>query len=122
MGWVLWLVDAGGIVVAKMQLWVTSKTIQVEWATHCVQSLIKKLNFGKSHNVNEMKTIGSVCYIILMQSCHERTKGIELEECLVSLSNAMLLHLYTIAIEAILHWMSHLQSYVLIMHGAIMKM
>ena len=33
----------------------------------------KKMKFGESHNVNEMKTIGSVCYVILMQSCHERT-------------------------------------------------
>ena len=49
--------------------------MQVEWATHCVQSLIKKLKFGKSHNVNEVKTIGSVCNVILMKSCHERIEG-----------------------------------------------
>ena len=50
--------------------------MQVEWATHCVQSLIKNLKFGKSHNVNEVKTIGSVCNIILMKSYHERIEVI----------------------------------------------
>ena len=45
-----------------------------------------------------MKTIGSMCYGILMQSCHERTEGIEQEECLVLLANVVLLHLCTVAI------------------------
>ena len=48
-----------------------------------------------------MKTIGSVCYVILMQSCHERTEGIEQEECLVSFANAVLLHLCTVAIDVV---------------------
>ena len=70
-----------------------------------------------------MKTIGSVCYVILMQSCHERTKGIEQEECLVSLANAVLLHSYAVAIGFVLHWMSRLQQCcVLIMHSAMVKM
>ena len=69
-----------------------------------------------------MKTIGSVCYGILMQSCHERTKGIGQEECLVSSANAMLLHSYVVAIGCVLHWMSHLQCYVLITHSVVVKM
>ena len=42
-GGVLWLVDAGGIVVVEMPLWVTSKTMQVDWAIHYRQKLIKKM-------------------------------------------------------------------------------
>ena len=72
--------------------------------------------------MNEMKTIGSVCYVILMQSCHKRIEGIEQEECLVSLANAVLLHLCAIAIGFVLHWMSHLQCCVLITHSAVVKM
>ena len=68
-----------------------------------------------------MKTIGSVCYGILMQSCHERTKGIGQEECLVLLANAVLLHLSAVAIGYVLHWMLHLQCYVLIMHSTVVK-
>ena len=47
------------------------------WATHYVQSLMvkKRWKFGKSHNVGESrKTIGSVCCIVLVKSCHERTE------------------------------------------------
>ena len=69
-----------------------------------------------------MKTIGSVYYVILMQSCHERTEDIEQEECLVSSTNAVLLHSYVVAIRSVLHWMSHLQCCVLIMHSAVLKM
>ena len=69
-----------------------------------------------------MKTIGSVCYGILMQSCYERTKGIGQEECLVSSVNAVLLHSHAIAIGSVLHWMSHLQGCVLITHSAVVKM
>ena len=50
-----------------------------------------------------MKTIRNVYYGILMKSCHERTKGIAQEECLVLLANVVSLHLGTVAIEAILH-------------------
>ena len=43
MGWVLWLTGVGGVVVVvEMQLWVTSKTIQVDRAIHYRQSLIKR--------------------------------------------------------------------------------
>ena len=39
----MWLPNAGGvIVVVEMQLWVTSKTMQVKWAKHYRQSLIKQ--------------------------------------------------------------------------------
>ena len=76
---------------------------------------------GKSHNVNEMKTIGSVCYIILTQSCYTRTEGIEQEERLVSLVNVVLLHMCIVAIDAVLHWMLHLQCHVLITHSAVVK-
>ena len=69
-----------------------------------------------------MKTISSVCHVILMQSCHERTKGIGQEECVVSSANAVLLHSYAIAIGSILHWMSHLQCRVLITHSTVVKM
>ena len=69
-----------------------------------------------------MKTIGSVYYVILMQSCHERTEDIEQEECLVSSTNAVLLHSYTVATGSILHWMSHLQCGVLITHSTVVKM
>ena len=72
--------------------------------------------------MNEMKTIGSLCYVILMQSCHERTEGIGQEECVVSSANAMLLPSYAIAIGSVLHWMLHLQCCVLIMHSAMVKM
>ena len=38
-----------------------NKTMQVDWAIHYKQSLIKKIwKFSKSHNGNEMKTMGSV--------------------------------------------------------------
>ena len=104
----------------EIQLWVTSNTMQVKWAIHYRPSLIKN---GKLAKVTMwMKTIGSVCYGILMQSCHERTKGIEQEECLVSLANAVLLHSYAIAFVSILHWMLHLQCRVLITHSAVVKM
>ena len=69
-----------------------------------------------------MKSIGSVFYIILMQSCHERTQGIEQEECLVSSANAVLWHSYVVAIGSVLHGMSHLQCYVLITHSTVVKM
>ena len=52
--------------MVKMQLRVISKIMDVNWAIHYKQSLIKKWKFGKSHNGNEMKTIGSVSYGILM--------------------------------------------------------
>ena len=68
-----------------------------------------------------MKTIVSVCHVILMQSCHEWTEGIKQEECLVSLANAVLLHLCIVAIDAVLHWMSHLQCRVLITHSVMVK-
>ena len=66
--------------------------------------------------------MGNVCYVILMQSCHERTEGIGKEECVVSSANAMLLHSYAVAIGSILHWMSHLQCRVLITHSFVVKM
>ena len=68
-----------------------------------------------------MKTIGSVYYVIMMQSCHERTEGIGQEECLVSSTNAVLLHSHAVAIGSILHWMSHLLCCVLITHSAMVK-
>ena len=72
--------------------------------------------------MNELKTIGSVCYVVLMQSCHERTEGIGQEECVVSSANALLLHSYAVAIGSVLHWMSHLQCCVLNMQSAMVKM
>ena len=51
-------VDVGGIAVVKIQLWVTSKTMQVDWAIHYKQSLRKRWQFGKSHNVNLYKSKG----------------------------------------------------------------
>ena len=84
--------------------------------------VLKNWKFGKSHNVNEVKTIGSVCNVILMQSCHERTKGIGQEECVVSSANAVLLHSYAVAIGSVLHWMSHLQCCLLITQSALVKM
>ena len=68
-----------------------------------------------------MKTIGSVCNVILMKSCHKRTKGIEQEECVVSSANAVLLHSYAVAIGFVLYWMTHLQCRVLITHGVVVK-
>ena len=120
MGRALWLVDASGIVVVEMQLWVTSKTMQVEWATHCVQNLIKNGNLAKI--TTWIKTIGIVCNGILMKSCHPRTKGIGQEECVVSPVNAVLLHSYVVAIGSSLHWMAHLQCRMLIMQSAVVKM
>ena len=32
-------------------------------------------NFGKSHNGNEVKTIGTPCSVILMESYHARIEG-----------------------------------------------
>ena len=43
MGWVLWIAHATGVVVVGMPLWVTSGTMQVDWAIHYRQSLIKKI-------------------------------------------------------------------------------
>ena len=68
-----------------------------------------------------MKTIGSVCYGILMQSCHERTEGIGQKECVVSSANAVLLHSYAVAIDAVLHWMLHLRCCVLATHSVVVK-
>ena len=49
--------------------------MQVDWAIHYKQSLIKKIgNLAKV--TTWMETIGSVYYIILMQSYHKRTEGI----------------------------------------------
>ena len=50
--------------------------MQIDWAIHYIQSLIKKIKFGKSHNVNKVKTIGSACNGILMKSCYKRIEGI----------------------------------------------
>ena len=66
------------------------------------------------------KTIGSVCCIVLVKSCHKRTKGIRQDWCLVS-ANALLLHSYAVAIGSVLYWMLHLQCRVLITHGAVVK-
>ena len=65
-----------GIVVVEMQLWVTSKTMQVDWAIHYVQSLIKKKNGNLAKVTMWMKTIGSVYYIILMHPVMKGQKGI----------------------------------------------
>ena len=65
--------------------------------------------------------MGSIYYVILMKSCHERTEGIGQEECLVSSANAILLHSHAIAIGSILYWMAHLQCCVLITHGVVVK-
>ena len=78
-----------------MQQKTTVSTMQGWWATSCVENLKK--------SQNEMKTIGSVYNIILMQSCHERTEGIGQEECEVSSTNAVLLHSYAVAIGSVLH-------------------
>ena len=80
-----------GVVAVDIPLWVTSKTMQVEWATQCLQSLMKKKteNWAKVTMTNEErdKTIGMCENVILVKSCHERTEGIGCfgqEECLVS--------------------------------------
>ena len=53
--------------------------------------------------MNEVQTIGSVCNVILMKSCHERTKGMGQKECVVSSENAVLLHSYAVAVGSIQH-------------------
>ena len=50
-----------------------------------------------------MKTMGGVCVnVVLVKSCHERTKSIGQDRCLVS-ANAMLLHSYAVAIGSVLY-------------------
>ena len=54
----------------------------------------------------------------------ERQKALDVsgqEECLVFLVNTALLHSCAIAIGSVLHWMSHLQCCVLIMHSTMVK-
>ena len=87
----------------ELQLWITSthNASRVAYTLHTQSH--KKWNFGKSHNVYEMKIIDSVCNGILMKSCHERTKGNGQEEVMVSSANAVLLHSYAAAIESVLH-------------------
>ena len=43
---------------------------------YTLRTEFQKMEIGKSHNVNGLKTIGSVCNVILMKSCHERIEGI----------------------------------------------
>ena len=110
--------------MVEMQLWVTSKTMQVDWAMHYVQSLIKKKEwkFGKSHSVEKNHGQRVLYNEILIKSCYERTKGIGQEECVVSSANAVFLHSYATAIGSVLHWMAHLQCYVLITHSTVVNM
>ena len=117
-------VCAGGVIVLELQLGVTSKTMQVKWATHYVQSLIKNDENEKLAKVTmgmSRKTIGSVCCLVLVKSCQRRTKGIEEDMCLVSLVNAMLLYSRVVAIGFVLYWMTHLHYCVLATHGAVVK-
>ena len=60
----LWLAHVGGVLlVVEMQLGVTSKTMQVDWAIHYKQSLIQKI--GNLAKVTVWrKTMGSVYYIM----------------------------------------------------------
>ena len=59
--------------------------------------------------------------VVQVKSSHGRTKGIEEDVCLVSLVSAMLLHSCVIAIGSVMHWIAHLQCYVLAMHSAVVK-
>ena len=51
----------GVIVVVEMQLGVTSKTMQVEWAIHYRQSLIKKMKIGQKSQWE-----GMILHLILL--------------------------------------------------------
>ena len=82
----MWFADVGGVrLVVEMQLGVTSKTMQVKVGyTLCTESQKKKnekqakVTMGMSR-----KTIGSVCCVVLVKSCHERTEGSGQDQCLV---------------------------------------
>ena len=74
MGWVLWLAGAGGVVVVEMQLWLHQK--QCKLIGLYTTDRVSEKNENLAKITTWMKTLGSVYYIILMQSCHKRTEGI----------------------------------------------
>ena len=62
-----------------------------------------------------------MCNGILMKSCHERTKGIGAGGVFGIINECSVIVFMCWAIGSFLHWTSHLQCCVLIMHSVVVK-